>query len=363
MAVKELLQLRRDRSSLSVILLVPAFLLVMFGYAISLDVKHVSLAVLDHDRSPESRALARAFTVTEFFSPRRPPRGAPHDVDALLATEQARAAIVIPRGYGSDRAALRPVAVQVIIDGANASAGAAVLGYVSGIAEAHAGRRPGRGPGPLIELRPRIFYNPELSSPVYLVPGLVTLILMITGAITTALAVVREKERGTMEQILVSPLRPFELILGKTLPYMLVSLASAGAIFTAGVLLFDVPVRGSLLDLLLVTVVFLAACIGMGLLISSVSATQQSAFLIAVIATLLPSFVLSGFVFPIRNMPPPVRLLTLPDAVALLPGRHARRSCSRGRGSRSGGISSPASPPLRPRSWPSRARCMRRRRL
>jgi ABC-2 type transport system permease protein len=135
--------------------------------------------------------------------------------------------------------------------------------------------------------------------------------------IATALTVVREKERGTMEQILVSPLRPLEMVVGKTLPYMFVSLASAAAIFTAGVLLFDVPVRGSLLDLLVVTVVFLAACLGLGLLISSVSATQQSAFLISVISTLLPSFVLSGFVFPIRNMPPPIRLLTW-----LMPSRY-----------------------------------------
>ncbi len=200
--------------------------------------------------------------------------------------------------------------MQVIIDAANASAGAAMLGYVAGISEAQAlaaapaGASQAAAAGrPRIELRPRIYYNPELSSAVYLVPGLVTLIMMITGVVTTALTIVREKERGTMEQVLVSPLRPAELILGKTLPYMLVSLVSAGAVLTAGVLLFQVPVRGSLLGLLLVTIVFLAACLGLGLLISSVAATQQAAFLISIISTLLPSFVLSGFVFPIRNMP------------------------------------------------------------
>jgi ABC-2 type transport system permease protein len=231
---------------------------------------------------------------------------------------------VIPRGYGRDLLRGEPANVQVVVDAANASAGAAVLGYVAGISEAHAlaaarARVPQAAAAerPRIELRPRIYYNPELSSAVYLVPGLVTLIMMITGVITTALTVVREKERGTMEQVLVSPLRPVELILGKTLPYMLVSMVSAGAVLTAGVLLFQVPVRGSLLSLLLVTIAFLAACLGLGLLISSVAATQQAAFLISIISTLLPSFVLSGFVFPIRNMPVPIRLLTF-----LMPSRY-----------------------------------------
>lgn len=314
-ARKELLQFSRDRRSLAVLLFVPAFLLVMFGYAVSLDVRHVRLAVVDLDRTPESRALARAFTVTEYFDPSARSPAAVRDLDALLGSEGARAALVIPRGYGGDRVLRRPAQVQVVVDAANASAGAAVLGYVSGIAAAHAA--PQAAARPRIELRPRIFYNPELSSAVYLVPGLVTLIMMISGVIATALSVVREKERGTMEQILVSPLRPVELIAGKTLPYMLVSLVSAGAIFGAGVLLFDVPVRGSLLALLAVTVVFLAACLGMGLLISSVAATQHVAFMISVISTLLPSFVLSGFVFPIRNMPPLVRLLSF-----LMPSRY-----------------------------------------
>jgi len=317
-ARKELLQFSRDRRSLAVLLFNPAFLLVMFGYAVSLDVRHVPLAVVDLDRTPESRALAQAFTVTEYFRAAGAPAETPRDVDSLLASERARTAIVIPEGYGRDRLRGERASVQVVLDAANASAGAAVLGYVSGITEAHAlASAPPTARRPRIELRPRIYYNPELSSAVYLVPGLVTLIMMISGVMATALAVVREKERGTMEQILVSRLRPLELILGKTLPYMAVSLASAGAVLAAGVLLFQVPVRGSLLALLLVTVVFLVACLGLGLFISSLAATQQAAFLISIISTLLPSFVLSGFVFPIRNMPPPIRLLTF-----LMPSRY-----------------------------------------
>jgi ABC-2 type transport system permease protein len=322
-ARKELLELRRDTRSLAVLFFTPAFLLVMFGYAVSLDVKHVPLAVVDLDRTSESRAFVRAFTATEYFRDSGARPQAPREVDSLLASERARVALVIPRGYGRDLVGGERASVQVIVDAANASAGAAILGYVSGIAEAQAlaasprGALPDEAARPRIELRPRIYYNPELSSAVYLVPGLVTLIMMITGVVTTALTIVREKERGTMEQVLVSPLRPAELILGKTLPYMLVSLLSAGGVLTAGVLLFQVPVRGSLLSLLLVTVAFLAACLGLGLLISSLAATQQAAFLISIISTLLPSFVLSGFVFPIRNMPLPIQVLTF-----LMPSRY-----------------------------------------
>jgi ABC-2 type transport system permease protein len=317
-ARKELRQFTRDRQSFAVLVFVPAFLLVMFGYAVSLDVKRVPIATIDLDRTPESRSFVRSFTVTEYFRDSGVRTPVVRDADEILATEQARTVIVLPRGFGADLERGRTTSVQVLVDAANASAGAAVIGYVGGIAEAHSRAAAGAAARrPLLELRPRIYYNPELSSAIYLVPGLVTLIMMISGVIATALAVVREKERGTMEQILVSPLSPAELILGKTLPYMLLSLVSAGAVLTAGVLLFDVPVRGSVLSLLLVTVVFLAACLGLGLMISSVSATQQAAFMISIIATLLPSFVLSGFVFPIRNMPPPIRLLTF-----LMPSRY-----------------------------------------
>jgi ABC-2 type transport system permease protein len=315
--VKEFRQIGRDRRSLGVLLLLPLFLLVMFGYAVSLDVRHVPLAVYDGDKSPQSRKLIEGFRHSEYFNFKYD-LASIAEIDELLARERARAVLVIPRGFARRLSLGQTCQVQVLLDGSNASSASTALGYIQLVIQQFAAGLTSAGLLrlgtarylPPVDLRPRVWFNPELSSSVYLVPGLVTFILSISAVISTALSIVREKERGTMEQILVSPIRPLELIVGKTIPYAAVSLAVTVAVLAASYLLFGVMIRGSYLLLLLVILLFLLACLGLGLLISTLVATQQMAFTVSGLITVLPTFILSGFVFPIRNMPLAIQAVT-----------------------------------------------------
>lgn len=315
--IKEFRQISRDRRTLGVLLVIPAFMLVMFGYALNFDVRRVPLAVCDQDRSRASREFAESFLRSEYFDLKHRLSDA-REIDGLMGGEQVRVALVIPPDFSERLLGGREATVQVLVDGANASAAATAVGYVGAMAQDHSSKiairasaRTGRPGVPLpIDYRPRVWYNPELKSAKFLVPGLIGFILMITAVISTALSVVREKEQGTIEQIVVSPIRPVELILGKTIPYILISLAATVIILLVSYLLFDVAVRGSYLLLFGVTLLFLAGALGLGLLISTVADSQQVAFQMALLVTMLPTFLLSGFVFPIRNMPLPVQAIT-----------------------------------------------------
>lgn len=321
---KEFRQIRRDPRTMGILLFVPVFMLMMFGYALNFDVKHTAVAVLDLDRTPASRELWQQFGRTEFFDLRYWLRDQ-REVDRLLGTERARLAVVIPPGYGADLAAGRSPAVQFIVDGANSNAATAVLGSLEAMMQQYSLRltaeRIMRHGGARVALpldyRPRVWFNPELKSARFLIPGLIGFILMVVAVISTTLSIVREKERGTMEQLAVSPVTPLELVAGKTAPYVLIALLSTTMILLLGAWLFEVRVAGSLLLLYGVTLVFILAALGMGIMISTLADTQQVAFMIAVIATMLPSYILSGFVFPIRNMPLPVQLITY-----LVPARY-----------------------------------------
>ncbi len=314
---KELRQLRRDTRSLVFMVFLPAFLLVMFGFALNFDVKHISLAVVDQDGSRASRELADKFATTEYFDIKaRLDRTG--DVDRLMAREKVRAALVIPRGFAADLAAGRSPSVQFLVDGANAMSGTTAAGYAASILQSYSQRATlaamaRRGAGGLslpLKTDVRIWYNPELRSAKFLVPGLMAFILMVILTTSTAFSVVREKERGTMEQLRVSPLPSAALIVGKLVPYVLISLASAHLVIGLGWALFGVAVKGSYLLLLLAMVLFLVAGLAQGLLISAVTETQQVAFLLSILTTILPTFILSGFVFPVRNMPPVIQAVT-----------------------------------------------------
>jgi ABC-2 type transport system permease protein len=277
----------------------------------------VPLAVCDGDKSPQSRRLVEEFRHSEYFSFKYELAGT-GEIDELLGRERARAVLVIPRGFAEELSRGEPCQVQVLLDGSNASSASTALGYIqvvlqefgAGLTARALLRAGGIRFRPPVDFRPRVWFNPELSSSVYLVPGLVTFILAISAVISTSLSIVREKERGTMEQILVSPIRPLELIVGKTIPYAAVSLAVTVAVLAASHLLFGVAVQGSYLALLLVILLFLLACLGLGLLISTLVATQQMAFTVSGMITVLPTFILSGFIFPIRNMPPLIQAVT-----------------------------------------------------
>ncbi len=312
---KELRQIVRDYRTLGVLLFVPLFLLIMFGYAISLDVTDAPIAIVDGDHSRQSRELISGFTHSDYFDLVAYPED-PGELETLLQEERIQGALVIPRGFSRDLLRGDAVDVQLIIDGTNGTVGSALLGYMQAVVGDYARRiseaRLGVTTTEILPLdfRPRVWFNPELESNQFLVPGLVAFILVVTAVISTALSVVREKELGTLEQIAASPLRPMDLLIGKTLPYLVISAVIAASVFGASYALFDVAIAGSIAWLSGVTLLFLFACLGLGLFISSIAETQQVAFLIAILSTFLPSFILSGFVFPIENMPLPIRIVT-----------------------------------------------------
>ncbi len=354
LAVKEYRQAARDPLTLAMLLGLPTMMLLLYGYAVNFDVRHVRLAVQDRDKSAASRDLESAFVNSGYFDLAADlPAGA--DLQRLTERRQAMAILVIPESYGRDLAAGRTASVQLVLDGADANTATTVLGYATAVAaevnvevrraaltrgagqpaaaaatapSAAAGTAtslstPTTAPAPAtaalpatpaaaapIDYQPRVWYNPELKSTQFLVPGLIGFILMLTGVLSTALSVVREKERGTMEQLRVSSLTPGELLAGKTLPYLSISLAATALILLAARLLFGVVVRGSYLDLFVAVFVYLVGALGFGLLVSTLSDTQAMAFQLGTTTSMLPALFLSGFIFPIRSMPAVVRALT-----------------------------------------------------
>jgi ABC-2 type transport system permease protein len=317
--VKEVRQVRRDPFSLIMLIALPAFMLVLYGFALNFDVRHVRLAVQDRDHSAASRELLAAFTHSTYFDLVASP-GPGQDLEALLERREARAVLVVPEGYGRDLATGRATAVQLLLDGADSTTAQTVLGYARALVAEQNGAlvaRSGRRADPVLVLEPRILFNPELESTKFLVPGLIGFLLMLTAVLSTALSVVREKERGTMEQLRVAPLRTGELILGKTIPYLGISLLATLIILVAARVLFGVEIRGSHLDLLVAVLLYLFGALGFGLLISTLANTQVLAFQAGLIASMLPAILLSGFIFQIRVMPAPLQVVTY-----LVPARY-----------------------------------------
>lgn len=308
-AFKEFLQLRRDWRTLLALLGMPVLLLLIYGFALSFDVRHVRLAVVDLDGSRAAREVERAFLHSGYFDLVH--RGTDlRAVDGLLDSGRAQAALVIPAGYAAAGSTRRPATLQLVLDGSDSQMATTVLAYARQITAAVAPAPRQRGStGPPVP-RPLVWYNPDLASSRFLVPGLVAFILMVTTVIATALAVVREKERGTWESLRATPLQALELLVGKTLPYLgLAAAAAAGALLLARVL-FQVPLRGSPLWLALVTLLFLLGGLGWGVFLSTLADTQQVAFQAALFTTMLPTLLLSGFIFPISSMPPLIQAIT-----------------------------------------------------
>jgi ABC-2 type transport system permease protein len=308
---KELSQIARDRRTLLILVFVPAFFLLLYGYALNFDIRHVLLAVQDRDGTPESRTVVASFVNSGYFDF----AGAvytPADAERLLDLNDARAVLVVPEGFGRDIRTGRPAPVQVIISGDNANTATAVLGYAGSILRTvNEQLAPGIAEiaAPL-SVEPRIWYNPELRSSLFLVPGLIAYIAMITAVASTALSIVREKENGTIEQIRMAPIDTFSFIVGKTIPYFIIALASAALIIGASMLLFGLPMRGNWIALFVAMSLFLIGALATGLLISTVADTQQLAFQMALLISFLPTIMLSGFIFPINSMPSALQLIT-----------------------------------------------------
>ena len=314
---KELRQIARDRRTLMILIFIPVFFLLLYGYALNFDIRNIALAVEDRDGSPESRALVSAFVNSGYFDL----AGAVHspgEAARLLDLNQARAVLVVPERFGRDVASGRTAAVQVLIAGDNANTATTVMGYALAILRDATSFAPGRVQlVPPVTVEPRIWYNPELRSTLFLVPGLIAYIAMITAVASTALSIVREKELGTMEQVRMAPIGTFPFIVGKTIPYFLIALTSAALIIVAAMALFGLPMRGSWLALFVALALFLTGALATGLLISTVADSQQVAFQMALLISLLPTLILSGFIFPISSMPRALQLVT-----TLVPARY-----------------------------------------
>jgi ABC-2 type transport system permease protein len=308
---KELRQILRDRRTLLILLFIPAFFLLLYGYALNFDIRHIALAVEDRDGSPQSRAVISAFTNSGYFDF----TAAVHsraNAERLLDLNDVRALLVIPEGFSRELESGRTADVQVIINGDNANTATTVLGYASNILRTVGGElAPGRVQlEPPLAVEPRIWYNPELRSTLFLVPGLIAYIAMITAVASTALSIVREKEFGTMEQVRMAPISTFSFVVGKTIPYFIIALSSAALIILASMVLFGLPMRGTWIALLVALSLFLVGALATGLLISTVAESQQVAFQLALFISLLPTLMLSGFIFPISSMPPALQVIT-----------------------------------------------------
>lgn len=304
---KEFREIRRDPVTLAFAVLLPIIMLFLFGYAVSYDVDDVPLAVLDLDRSAASSSLVDAFVNTGDFVVRARPRDQ-REVRRLMDAGTVRVALVIPRGFGLDLLAGRNAQVQTLVDGTHASTALIIRNEAEAVTTAFAlGQAVGSvGPsGPALHApaEPRVWYNPALRSATFVVPGLFAVILMGFPPLLTVLAVVREKESGSVQQIYASPVRAWEFVAGKMIPYIIIAYAELVSILVLGAWWFELPFRGSPALLALASTLYVFCTVGIGLLVSTVTRSQVVAMLLAIVITFMPAFLFSGFIFPISSMP------------------------------------------------------------
>ena len=313
---KEVRQLKRDVRLLAVIFSFPVLLLIMFGYAVNFDVKNIKIAIYNQDRSELSRDFINSLNSSEYFNIVSIINSY-DDVDKYLDQKIAQCVVVIPQDFSRKINSNQNTSIQFLIDGVDANTGSIIQNYMFAATSrfnqkvtAEILARNGLKSFTPISLETQFWFNPDLKTTRYLIPGLIAMILIVTAVITVALSFVREKEKGTMEQLNVSSLKTIELILGKTFPFVVIALVNAGLILLAGYIFFGVEVKGSYLLLLLTTLIFLTASTSLGIFISVVSDSQQVAFTAATFVSLLPSLILSGFVFPIDSMPIIIQVIT-----------------------------------------------------
>jgi ABC-2 type transport system permease protein len=308
--IKEFLQLRQDKKMIPVMIVGPVAQLLALGYAANLDVNNIPIVLVDQDRTAESRSLVERFTGSGYFDLVGSEDTAAR-VERWLVDGRAQVALVIAAGYGDAAASGRRPSVQAIADGTDANSAVLGLGYASRIVAQAGGelllaRLGSRGPtGALaqIELVPRVWYNPDLKSRWFYVPAVLAMVLMLVTMMLPSMAVVREKEIGTLEQISVTPLRPWQLILGKLAPFVLIGILDLLLIVLLARLVFGVPLRGSLVLLVLLTLLYILNTLGLGLLVSTMVNTQQQAMMFSAFVLMVPMIYLSGLIFPIENMP------------------------------------------------------------
>ena len=317
MAGKEVLHIRRDIRTLYLALAMPVVMLVLFGFGISFDVDHLELAVVDQDRTDLSRELVRQVTASQEFVVVQDGTS-PDEAVGALRKGTAMSVLLIKKGFAGD-VKRGGAQVQLLVDGADGNSATQALAKAQALVEM-AGRKlggPVRVAAPPLEARVRTLFNPDARSAMFLVPGLAAYLLAIVAVLITALTVAREWERGSMEQLFATPVGRLEIVVGKLLPYLGIGLLQVLLVLTVGAWVFDVPVRGSLVALSLGSVLFLVGMLGQGLLISVVTRNQVVATQVATMTSVLPSMLLSGFIFPIENLPTPLKLIS-----TLIPARY-----------------------------------------
>jgi ABC-2 type transport system permease protein len=313
---KEIRQLKRDIRMLFVLFVFPILLLVVFGYAINFDVRHIKIAVYDQDKSDVSRDFVSKLLSSDYFD-LTGYLNSDYSVKEFLNSGEAQAVIIIPADFSKSIMRGGQEKIQILVDGVNGNTASVIMNYLNIAVLSYsqeimdkASVLTGAKLFPVISLEPVFWYNPSLNSTFFLLPGLIAMILIITAVVSISLSIVREKEKGTMEQIDVSPVSSVELLIGKILPYTIIALLIAALVIFSGYVLFGVTVKGNYLLLLVTTLLFLFASLNLGIFVSSIADTQQVAFQIATLISLLPSVILSGFIFPIESMPVIIQWLT-----------------------------------------------------
>jgi ABC-2 type transport system permease protein len=315
--IKELYHIVRDARSLWMALAVPVMMLLLYGYALSLDVDRVPTLIYDQDRTVQSRDLIRQFQGSRFFDI----RGFVDDygpIQKAIDSNRVIMGVVIPRDYSQKIGSGREAPIQILLDGSDSNTASIVLGYAESLVRNYSlelrtdamNRRGGEQTVSPVDARLRVWYNSSLESKNYVVPGLIAVILQIIAALLTSLTIAREWEMGTMEQLLSTPLRPVEIVLGKMMAYFVVGVVDSAIALLVGLFIFGVPLRGSVLLLAVSTCVFLFGALFWGIFISTVSTSQLQAYQMGILSSFLPAFLLSGFVYSIETMPPVIQVIT-----------------------------------------------------
>jgi ABC-2 type transport system permease protein len=309
---KEFIQTFRDRRMFLPLFIAPVIQLILFGFAATTDVKNIPLGIMDYDKSPESRALIANFLNTDAFRP-LPLLDSSREIDGLIQKGKIKVAVVIPPDFEKSLRRGRRTSLQIILDGSDANSATIVLSYISRLLSRHSEKIVaeiiGQSLTARMQLQERIWYNPDLKSSIYMVPGVICLVLLLTTLLLTSMAITKEREMGTLESLIVSPIKPWELIIGKTAPFVLIGFVDIVLIVLAGRIVFGLPIRGSVFLLLGISFLFILTSLSIGLLVSTVSRTQQQA-LASSVFFLMPAMLLSGIFTPIESMPRVIQYIT-----------------------------------------------------
>jgi ABC-2 type transport system permease protein len=319
-ARKEFIQIRRDKATIYMVFIFPLMMLILYGFGIRYDVKSVPMAIYDQDRTQSSRQYIERFEHSPYFTVQRF-AGSYSELEAGINRGTTRIGVVIPPNFSERLSSNREAVVQLLVDGADNNTATIAMSYAAAISRSYSTSivmqqmesvlRNLNLPLPAVSAEPRVWFNPNLESVQFIVPGIIAVIMMITGTVLTAVTIVKEKEQGTIEQIVSSPIRKYELMIGKTVPYAALAYLDFLIIVVASKLMFGIEIKGSILLLLLTAFFYLIGVLGIGILVSTVTQTQISAMFAAIMASMLPSILLSGFIFPIRQMPVALQVLTL----------------------------------------------------